>query len=184
MESPNICESTTFPAGPGRLEWIGIRTAHRGQVAEPREAEVIAGRGLAGDHYVPRRGGGREVTLIQFENLNEIAGSCGLPAVGPVQLRRNLAVSGVRLPGGQGDRILIGGVELEVTGPCVPCSRMDEALGTGGRRAMSGRGGVTTRILRGGQIRVGDVVTVLTRAEWERAELERSALAQGNRSHG
>lgn len=164
MESPNTAPPVETPAAVGRLEWIGIRTAHRGQVAEPLEAEVVVGRGLAGDHYIPRRSGGREVTLIQFENLDEIARTCGLPEVLPVQLRRNLAISGVRLPGGKGDRIRIGEVELEVTGPCVPCSRMDEALGPGGCRAMSGRGGVTTRIVRGGRIELGDPVTVETLA--------------------
>ena len=162
MESPGICQSVEVPASIGRLEWIGIRTAHRGKVAEPQAVEVVAGRGLAGDHYIPRRSGGREVTLIQFENLEEIARVCGLPEVLPVQLRRNLGVSGVRLPGGKGDRIVIGEVELEVTGPCVPCSRMDEALGPGGCRAMSGRGGVTARIIRGGEIQVGDPVSILT----------------------
>ena len=160
MESPNTAPPVAGPAESGRLEWIGIRTAHRAQVAEPPGADVVVGRGLAGDHYIPRRSGGREVTLIQFENLEEIARTCGLPQVLPVQLRRNLAVSGVRLPGGKGDRIRIGEVELEVTGPCVPCSRMDEALGPGGCRAMSGRGGVTTRIVRGGRIQIGDPVTV------------------------
>jgi MOSC domain-containing protein YiiM len=160
MECPDICQTVDVPARTGRLEWIGVRMAHRGQVAEPRGVEVVAGRGLAGDHYIPRRSGGREVTLIQFENLEQIAHACGLPEVLPVQLRRNLAISGVKLPGGKGDRILIGAVELEVTGPCVPCSRMDEALGPGGCRAMSGLGGVTTRIIRGGVIQVGDAVSI------------------------
>lgn len=160
MDSPHISPPAAVPAESGRLEWIGIRTAHRGQVAEPPVVEVVVGRGLAGDHYIPRRSGGREVTLIQFENLEEIARTCGLPEVLPVQLRRNLAISGVRLPAGKGDHIRIGEVELEVTGPCVPCSRMDEALGPGGCRAMSGRGGVTTRIVRGGRIQIGDPVTV------------------------
>ena len=160
MESSTTSPPVEAPAAVGRLEWIGIRTAHRGQVAEPSVAEVVVGRGLAGDHYIPRRRGGREVTLIQFENLDEIARTCGLPEVLPGQLRRNLAISGVLLPGGKGDRIRIGEVELEVTGPCVPCSRMDEALGPGGCRAMSGRGGVTTRIVRGGPIQIGNPVTV------------------------
>jgi len=160
MSQPGVQEISETTSILGRLEWIGVRTAHRGVVDEPLAIEIVPGRGLAGDHYVPRRSGGREVTVIQYEHLEEIALTCGLPEVLPSWLRRNLAVSGVTLPTTTGSRLLISGVVLEVTGPCVPCNRMDEALGTGGRRAMKGKGGITTRIIQGGVVRVGDLVEI------------------------
>lgn len=35
---------------PGRLEWIGLRTAHRGEVRQVDSAVALAGLGLEGDH--------------------------------------------------------------------------------------------------------------------------------------
>lgn len=142
----------------GRLEWIGVRPGRREPVREADEAVVIAGKGIAGDHYRPRKNADRQVTLIQHEHLAEIAERSQRTAVAPDLFRRNLVVSGVKLKDLVGTAFHIGQVLLEGTGPCSPCSRMDEALGPGGHAAMSGRGGITARVLRGGTIRRGDRV--------------------------
>lgn len=118
-----------------------------------------AGAGLVGDRY----GGGsgsRAITLTQAEHLPLVAALMGLDDLDPALLRRNLVVSGVNLLALKGQRFQVGEAMLEGTGPCHPCSRMEEALGPGGLNAMRGHGGLTARIIQGGVIRIGDPVRV------------------------
>lgn len=147
---------TCHPAG--RLEWIGIRPARREPLVAVPSATLQPGRGIAGDHFRPRSGSIREVTLIRHEHLAEIGAPLGEPPIDPARLRRNLAVSGIDLASLIGAQFSVGPVVLQATGPCSPCARMDEALGPGGRKAISGKGGITAIVLQGGTIQVGDRV--------------------------
>jgi MOSC domain-containing protein YiiM len=150
-----------FPR-PGRVEWIGIRPARREPVQAREEVAAIPGAGLVGDHYAGGSGN-RAVTLIQAEHLPVIAALAGLERLDPARLRRNLVVSGVNLTALKGLRFQVGEALLEGTGPCHPCSRMEEALGDGGVNAMRGHGGLNARVLRGGVIRLGDALRVVNR---------------------
>lgn len=159
----------TFPF-PGRLEVILLRPA-RGQAAQRVDAaNVIAQRGLEGDRSTAgpvRAGGGgkRQVSLLQAEHLPLIAAWTGRASLDPALLRRNLVVSGLNLLAARSlfadapVLLCIGPeVQLELTGPCDPCSKMEEALGPGAYNAMRGHGGMTARVLAGGRIAVGDAV--------------------------
>ena len=146
-----------FPRA-GKLEWIGIRAQRRAPVATVLEVEAIAGCGLAGDHYASTSNGKRQVTLIQAEHLQVVALIMGTTELRPGDLRRNLVVSGLNLYALRERRFRIGPVLLEGSGPCEPCSRMEEVLGTGGYNAMRGHGGIVARILEGGVLRSGDEV--------------------------
>ena len=146
------------PMRPGRLEWIGLRPARRSAVLTPGSATLIAGHGVAGDHYDTQRNGPRQVTLVAAEDLAAIAGFLGLREIAPERLRRNLVIRGINLLALKDRRFRVGTALLEGSGECAPCSRMEEALGPGGYNAVRGHGGITARVIEGGDIAVGDVV--------------------------
>lgn len=138
----------------GRIDWIGLRPARRADVVSVDEAQVTA-TGLNGDH-APE--GKRALTLIQAEHLPVIAALAGLAEVPPALLRRNIVVAGLNLLGFRKAQLQIGAAIIEVSGPCPPCSRMEEALGHGGYTAVRGHGGVYASVIRPGTIRIGDAV--------------------------
>ena len=154
----------------GRLDAVWLRPSRDVAMRGVDEVEAVAGQGLLGDRSAVRAGarpggGKRQVTLIQAEHLPVIAALLRRPSLDPALLRRNLVVSGLNLLAArslfrdQRLRLQIGAeVVLEVTGPCEPCSKMEAVLGHGGFNAMRGHGGVTARVVAGGQLHVGDTL--------------------------
>ena len=147
----------------GRVEALVVRGQPRERARNVEQTVALAGIGLADDR-LGQRGEAelstRQVTLIQQEHLPLIAAFARSGPLDPVDLRRNIVVSGINLLTLKKVRLLVGEAVLEIVGPCAPCSRMEEVIGPGGYAAMRGHGGMTARILEGGVIRVGDAVRV------------------------
>ncbi len=146
---------------PGRVEWIGLCTERRGAVQSVESATARERTGLDGDHHAAKGSAKRQVTLIQAEHLPVVASLTGRETLPPDLLRRNVVVSGINLLALKDQKFQIGDALLEGTGPCVPCSRMEEVLGTGGYNAMRGHGGICARVIESGDIRVGAEVTLV-----------------------
>ncbi|MFQ6553837.1 MOSC domain-containing protein [Aestuariibius insulae] len=144
-------------AQPGRLDWIGVRPERRAPMRVLEQAGVTRA-GIEGDHGVSEL---RAVTLVQGEHLPVIAAMLGHKRLPPELLRRNLSVTGLNLAALKGRRLRVGEAELRVTGPCHPCSRMEEVLGTGGYSAVRGHGGWYAEVLADGRITLGDEVVPL-----------------------
>ncbi|MGQ0456893.1 MAG: MOSC domain-containing protein [Hyphomicrobium sp.] len=148
------------PVMPGKLVWVGVRGARQAPMLTPDLALLIAERGIDGDHYETRRNGPRQVTLIATEDIAAIASFLGRERIDPGLLRRNLVTQGVNVMALKSRRFWIGGALCEGSGECAPCSRMEAALGPGGYSAVRGHGGITARVIEGGEVKIGDAVKV------------------------
>ncbi|MEM8824544.1 MAG: MOSC domain-containing protein [Pseudomonadota bacterium] len=137
----------------GAVDWIGIRPSRRAP-PEALASVAVSEDGLDGDHG---RRGKRAITLIQAEHLPVISALCEIQAT-PDRLRRNLVVSGINLATLRGRDIRIGSAVLNLTGPCAPCSRMEEELGPGGYQAVRHHGGWCAEVVAPGTVALADAV--------------------------
>jgi MOSC domain-containing protein YiiM len=153
----------------GKLEAIYLRPARGEPCRQVSTVLAIAGKGLEGDRasqklFHNHLGSKRQITLIQAEHLSVLSSLLNKP-IDAVTLRRNLVISGMNLFATKGlfkdqpMQLIIGKVILEITGPCEPCSKMEELLGQGGYNAMRGHGGMTARVIQGGKLTVGDALS-------------------------
>ena len=143
----------------GEVRWIGVRPQRRAAMISLKEVFASSETGLDGDRYQGQTGK-RHVTLVQEEHLAVIRSCSESELVKPEDLRRNIVISGINLLALKSRVIEIGTAQLEVTGLCHPCSRMETNLGAGGYNAMRGHGGITARILSDGTIKVGDFLRI------------------------
>lgn len=158
MTFPSIAEMMARTAQQGRVEAIFLRPSRREKPISVDNATVTEA-GLLGDHAPV---GKRAVTLIQDEHISVIATLLARGAIDPADLRRNLVISGLNLYAFRKNRIQIGDAILETSGPCPPCSRMEEVLGFGGYNAMRGHGGVYASVVQAGDFSLGAKVSLVS----------------------
>ncbi|WP_455221349.1 MOSC domain-containing protein [Kaarinaea lacus] len=142
----------------GKVRQIFVRPEKYSTPLPVQEVTASRKQGLQGDHYRSSGLKKRQVTLIQYEHIFALASLLGIDSLDPALLRRNLVVSGINLLALKDKIFSVGDCELEMTGLCHPCSRMEKALGPGGYNALRGHGGITARIVRDGVIRTNDLV--------------------------
>jgi len=140
----------------GRVEWIGIRPEKRKPLKVIEKVSVLK-NGLEGDHYAGSSGK-RSVTLIQAEHITAIASLLHKDKIDPLDLRRNIVVSGINLLALKEREFRIGTAVLKMTGFCHPCSRMEETFGKGGYNAVRGHGGINASVIKTGEICLNDRV--------------------------
>ncbi len=143
----------------GQVEWIGIRP-EKLKPLKILDKVLVLEKGLDGDHYAGSSGN-RGVTLIQAEHITAIASLLHKDKVDPLELRRNIVVSGINLQALKDREFKIGTATLKMTGLCHPCSRMEETFGEGGYNAVRGHGGINARVILPGEIKLKDKVEVI-----------------------
>lgn len=167
----SIKELREQPLAAGVVRWIGLSPERRGIILTPQSVRAEVGTGLVGDHHARSGKSKRQVTLIQAEHLPVIAGFLRRNELDPALLRRNLVVSGVNLLALKDRSFQIGNAQFRGSGPCAPCSRMEEMLGPGGYSAMRGHGGITAVVEIAGTIQIGDAVLPLDMEELDESSV-------------
>lgn len=146
----------------GKVNLISVRSERKTLPSVLQSVDVSIENGLEGDHY---RGSSRkrQVTLIQAEHLKVVASLIGKDQIDPLLTRRNIVVSDINLLAFKNMQFQIGeNVILEMTGVCHPCSQMERNFGAGGYHAMRGHGGITARVIQGGEIKIGDKIKLVS----------------------
>lgn len=144
----------------GEVRWIGVRPEREAPMLEIDAVEARRDAGLTGDHSRSGANNSRQITLIQWEHLHVISALLGKP-VTAMDLRRNIAVSGINLFSLKNRRFRLGQAILETTGWCQPCARLEARLGSGAFQAVRGHGGITARVVQGGIIRLQDQLSII-----------------------
>lgn len=120
------------------------------------EAEALEGRGFVGDRHGKKKPNGKRQLLLLDE------ASHAALRLGAGELKENVVIAGVpleSLPPGQ--RLALGTeVVVELTEPCVPCSKL-EHIRPGLLQESWGQRGQLAKVLRGGMVREGDGVRLL-----------------------
>lgn len=137
---------------------INISKSHFGDMESQTGAHVIENLGIEGDRYAIKRGmnrAKRQVLLMDKETID-------LLGLNPGTVRENITTQDMDIYSlTPGQKLRIGAdVELEVTELCKPCERMDEVR-PGLRDELEGRRGMLTRVAKGGDIAVGDAISVV-----------------------
>ena len=113
---------------------------------------AVAGLGIEGcAHANPPK---REVLFVSRQHLDALD-------LAPGAIRENITVAGADVetwPIGQ--RVQAGDAVFEITMVCDPCERMD-ALRPGLRKQLEGRRGMLARVVDGGDVAVGDELSLL-----------------------
>lgn len=116
---------------------------------------AVSGEGFLGDASYGKRN--RQVLLIDSETLSDFQ-------LNPGDVRENITLVNFDLTQlSPHDRLRLGEIELAVTAPCEPCWKLDE-IRPGLSSAIDGRRGVLATVVRGGELKVGDSVS-LTQSE-------------------
>lgn len=142
----------------GRLIGIARTEELRAPMEEAQTAAVSVETGIAGD--ARGRKPGRQVTVLFREGWDDACRDLGVSL--PWTTRRaNLYVEGMDRPRNIGGRISIGGVLLEVAQETKPCMLMEQFhAGLKGALTPDWRAGVCCNVISGGEIRVGDSVSL------------------------
>ena len=142
----------------GKLLAIAVKSTEDGNMHLLEEAEVTTASGIANDPKGKKPS--RQVTVVSAESWAAVCKELGKDV--PWTLRKaNLLIDGISLPESKGKTLTVGEVEMQITFETTPCHVMDEGE-EGLKNALipDWRGGVLCKVIKEGNIKCGDLVTL------------------------
>lgn len=137
----------------GRVVNLQLCVKHFGPMKQVKTVHALENRGLQGDrHAMPDSL--RQVLLLEQETCVEFGFAIGA-------LRENITTRGIDLMSLPGKtQLQIGEAIFETTKECEPCSFV-ESIKDGLREELQHKRGMLVRVVRGGEIKLGDTIRIL-----------------------
>ena len=155
----------------GHIGSIHMAPTGSAPMVELESAELVAGSGIVGDryalgtgHYSSRPHLDRQLTLIESEVLEALARDHNLD-LRPEEHRRNLTTVGVAVNHLVGEYFSVGSCVLYGGRLNVPCSYLQDLVDKPVFRPLVHRSGLNARVIIGGVVTSGDLITTIDRAD-------------------
>ena len=149
----------------GKVVSLHIAAVGAAPMKAVREVQAYEEKGLEGDRYANKLGtysnepgSGRDVTLIETEAIEALQRDYQI-TLEAGSTRRNIVTRNIALNHLVGKEFSIGAVVLRGARLCDPCAHMEKLTVKGALRGLIHRGGLRAEIVKGGTIRVGDVIS-------------------------
>jgi MOSC domain-containing protein YiiM len=126
-------------------------------IKEVGSISCVAGRGIEEDRffdYKPDYKG--QITLFDWSVYERVRDEIVKGDLHPMAFRRNVVMQGIDLNELIDQRFTLGGLELTGSCECAPCYWMDEACAPGTHELLKGQGGLRARIVKGGELTLGE----------------------------
>ena len=150
----------------GSVVHIHIADSTGASVRSVESIEAVAGRGLSGDRNHRQPGDtspGRDVTLVEAENIEALARDYGIHLAAG-ETRRNVTTRGIRLNDLVGKEFWIGDVRARAVRLCEPCEYLQGLVGKPILKPLTHRAGIRADLLTSGTISVGDAIRAAEQA--------------------
>ncbi|MBU62414.1 MAG: molybdenum cofactor biosysynthesis protein [Opitutae bacterium] len=138
----------------------GLGRSHN-EVSSQERVECITGKGIRGDRYFGYKNNYKAQVTFFDESVHESVQKKFSSNHTPDLYRRNIYTRGLNLNTLIGKSFKLGEIEFEGVQECTPCYWMDEVVAPGTEKFLMGQGGLRTRVLSDGYMRLGKVELII-----------------------
>lgn len=148
----------------GQIEGLHVTPRSFLPMRNMKTLDLIVGLGIEGDRHSineafhsDRPEEGRQITFFEAETLEALERDHDI-ILRPEQHRRNVTTRGVPLNHLVGRRFKVGSCVVEATRLTTPCRHIEQITGLEIYDVLLHRAGLNAKILKGGQIHLGDII--------------------------